>query len=373
MQIFILYINCFRGSYEMKQIQISDLIPGMITEKDVYSYNDKLIISRNTTITDTIITRLEFYSIDSIVIQEEKKDTLESNLDFSTHSQKIRNSSIFHEFNETFFASTQRLKSSLDNAALKNEEISTTDLLNDVNEMVDKTLYNFNIFDMLHNMRQYDDQTYVHSLNVGLICHTFGHWLGWSEKDIETLTLCGLLHDIGKIFVPIDVIRKPALLTPSEFEIVKSHTTDGFKNLEKTSLDIHILNSILQHHERCDGTGYPNSSTGEKLDSFAKAVAIADVYDAMTCARIYRGPLCPFHVIEIFEKEGLTKYEPAYLLKFLENIALTYIHNQILLSNEQIATVVSINKTNLSRPIVKMGNNFIDLSANPDIEIKSFV
>lgn len=356
----------------MAQINISDLVPGMITKKDVLSHSDQLIIAAQTKITDDIITRLEFFSIDSITIQDDDENPSPS-LEFSTHSQKIQHSMIFLDFNKTFFSSTKKLKSTLDSIALLNEEINTNVLLENINVLLEKNLYTFNIWDMLHNMRQYDDQTYVHSLNVGLICNTMGHWLGWSTEDIELLTLSGVIHDIGKIFVPTAIIRKPDILTPSEFEVVKFHTTDGYKKLEESTLNPHILNSILQHHERCDGTGYPRGLKSEQIDSFAKVVAIADVYDAMTSARIYRGPLCPFHVIELFEKEGLTKYEPSYLLKFLENIALSYIHNQVLLSNDQIATVVIINKNNLSRPIVKVGENFIDLSITPNLQIISFV
>lgn len=356
----------------MAQVNISDLVPGMITKKDVYSHSNQLILAAQTKITDEIITRLEFLSIDSIAIQDDDGNH-SPELEYTTHSQKIQHSKVFLDFNKTFFSSSKKLKSNLDNVALYNEELDTSLLLENINVLLEKNLYAFNIFDMLHNMRQYDDQTYVHSLNVGLICNTIGHWLGWNHEDIELLTLCGLIHDIGKILVPASIIRKPDVLTPSEFETVKFHTTDGFKKLEESPLNKHILNSVLQHHERCDGTGYPLGLTSDEIDPYAKVVAIADVYDAMTSARIYRGPLCPFHVIELFAKEGLTKYEPSYLLKFLENIAITYIHNQVLLNTDQIATVVIINKTNLSRPVVQIGDEFIDLSIRPDLQIISFV
>ena len=91
------------------------------------------------------------------------------------------------------------------------------------------------------------------------------------------------------------------------------------------------------HHEKCDGSGYPFGLKGNKIDPFAKIVAIADVYDAMTAARVYRGPLCPFQVIDIFEKEGLQKYEASFILKFLQNVVNTYINNRVLLSEEALA------------------------------------
>lgn len=127
------------------------------------------------------------------------------------------------------------------------------------------------------------------------------------------------------------------------------------------------------HHERCDGTGYPLGIGADRIDKFAKIVSIADVYDAMTAARVYRGPLCPFSVIEIFEKEGLQKYETQYILCFLENVVLTYMNNRVKLSNGLEGDIVYINRQTLSRPMVKCGEQFIDLSAEKDISIVEII
>ena len=129
-------------------------------------------------------------------------------------------------------------------------------------------------------------------------------------------------------------------------------------------------NAALMHHERCDGSGYPFGLTGNRIDKFAKIVSIADVYDAMTAARVYRGPLCPFTVIDIFEKEGLQKYESEYILCFLKNVVLTYIGQRVRLTNGQEGDVVFINPQQLSRPMIKCGDTFVDLSKQKDIAIE---
>ena len=138
-------------------------------------------------------------------------------------------------------------------------------------------------------------------------------------------------------------------------------------------MDVHIRNAALMHHERNDGTGYPLGLRGEQIDRFARIVAIADVYDAMTATRVYREALCPFRVIEMFEEEGFQKYEVEYLLVFLENVVNTYIQNQCLLSDGTIATIVFVNRSKLSRPVVECEGRYINLADQPGLKIEKLL
>ena len=226
---------------------------------------------------------------------------------------------------------------------------------------------------MLHCMREYDDATYVHCMNVALICNIFGRWLRLSEEEIRYATSSGLLHDIGKTRIPDAIIKKPGRLTALEYGIVKTHPQEGYRMLEKSSLPDNIRNAVLMHHERCDGSGYPLGLSGDKIDPYAKMVAIADVYDAMTSARIYRGPLCPFKAIALFESEGLQKYDTRFILTFLENVVNTYLLNTVLLSNGETGKIVYINKDHLSSPTIQTDHGFIDLSIHTDIIIESII
>lgn len=126
----------------------------------------------------------------------------------------------------------------------------------------------------------------------------------------------------------------------------------------------------MMHHERCDGSGYPLHLKGNKIDRFAKIVAIADVYDAMTAARVYRGPLCPFKVIEILEEEGLQKYGVEYILTFLENVVNTYIQTHCQLNDGRYGDIIYINKEKLSRPIILCGTEYINLAERPELSIE---
>lgn len=127
------------------------------------------------------------------------------------------------------------------------------------------------------------------------------------------------------------------------------------------------------HHERCDGSGYPTGLTEDYIDNFAMIVAIADVYDAMTAARSYRSPLCPFEVISKFEEDGFQKYHTKYILVFLKQIASTYQSNRVILSDGRGCTIVMLNQNALSRPIVEFDDkSCLDLStASRDLYIKA--
>ena len=225
---------------------------------------------------------------------------------------------------------------------------------------------------MLHNMRSSGESIYFHSLNVALLCRQIGTWLKVNDNELDLLTQCGLFHDIGKLMIPEEILNKPGKYTEEEFALVKMHPEYGYKLLRDTTLNIHIKKSALSHHERCDGSGYPIGLSQEDTDEYAMIVAIADVYDAMTAARSYRSPLCPFQVIANFEQEGLQKYKPKYILTFLSRIANIYQNNRVILNDGRGANIVMLNTKALSRPIVQLDDgNCIDLSTTPGLQIQT--
>ncbi len=348
----------------------------MTTAEDVYSYNNQMIVPNNTVLTDKIITRLEFYSVLAIRIREDiaPKPDDRDNYEMPSYSQRIKSSKEFKEFEATFVKTTESFKKNLRSIVDDRAPINTEELCTNISNLMANQTTSVSIFDMLHNMRQYDDLTYAHCINVSLICNVFGKWLKLPPSEVDKLTLCGLLHDIGKLAIPDNIIRKPDKLTANEYNIIKTHTLQGYNILKSyDNISDDIKESALMHHERCDGTGYPLGLGGDKINTYAKIVAIADVYDAMTAARVYRGPLCPFKVIGIFESEGLNKYDGKFIMIFLEHIASTYIKNRVRLSNGMEGEVVFMNKTALSRPMIQCRNKFIDLSKEPDIYIETFV
>lgn len=357
----------------MQRLFTQDLLPGMVTAEDVYSFTNQLIIPVDTLLTPRLIARLEFYSVISVKVKDEVIEIPFWETEGDSYSERIKNSAQFQVFKKLFIEQVNDLKGSMQDILDKDETPDTEVLLKNALSIVPAETTNLGVFDMLHNMREFDDQTYTHCLNVALICNVFSKWLGFSAEDVNTATLCGLLHDIGKLKVPDNLIQKPAPLSKEEFEVVKRHTLDGYQILKSRNMDENIQLAALLHHERCDGSGYPGGVTRSQLNKFARIVAIADVYDAMTSARVYRGPICPFTVLDIFESEGLRIFDCEYILIFLQNIVNTYINNDVLLSDGRKGTVILINKRRVARPILNVEGNVVDLSREPNLVIEKII
>jgi len=356
------------------KILTSQAVPGMVVSEDVYTKDLHLIISKDTTLTDKIITRLNFYSItDLYVYSDDNLVKTEADYFENTFYSELKKSEAFSRFYKAYHKSANRLKNSMDDFLNNRDELEADKLMSEVRSILYQCGTNIELFHMLHCMREYDDTTYIHSLNVSLIGNILGKWLKFSSEDLEAITLAGLLHDVGKLFIPNEIIAKPGKLTEDEFSLIKTHTIRGYHILKDKKIDERIKNVALMHHERCDGSGYPNGLLSHEIDPFAKLIAIADVYEAMTSARVYRGPLCPFEVINLFETEGYLKYDAKYILTFLEGVVQTYINNTVRLNNKMEGEIVLINKFDLSRPVIMCNDQFIDLSKHRDLYIEALI
>lgn len=376
----------------MKEYQTKDLLPGMVTAIPVRTKRGQLIINPNVELTRTLISRLEFYGIASVQITENKqvatpmetpKDpayfpakspvSAPSPVSDASYSQKLKSSPEFQRFQVNFTLRSQDLKNCFDAYLSDGGTVNKEELLSKTISLVSPKQTTLDVFDMLHNMRQVNDSTYAHSLNVAIISRIIGKWLHFSNEELDTLTLAGLLHDIGKTKIPDEVLNKDGKLTDEEFQMIRNHPKYGYDILKSQPLNSHIKKAALMHHERCDGSGYPMGLTMEEIDDYALIIAIADVYDAMTAARSYRAPLCPFEVIAEFEKDGLQKYKPKYILTFLENIANAYQNNRVMLSDGTSARIVLLNHRRLSKPLVQLDDGAcIDLEKSP-LYIKAII
>ncbi|MDR0949181.1 MAG: HD-GYP domain-containing protein, partial [Lachnospiraceae bacterium] len=279
----------------------------------------------------------------------------------------------FKQFKKQYMNEVDTFRDVINGVIEKQEAIDPDEILQSALRLISGAPSKFGILQMLHSMRDYDDATYAHCMNVGLICNLLARWMKRSKAETEMLTVCGVLHDIGKQLVPRSIIAKPGKLTNEEFEIIKKHPILGYELLHTQNIEKDISNAVLMHHERCDGSGYPLKWPGRRIPSSAKFVTIADVYDAMTAKRSYRGPMCPFDVIDSMEKESYGKYDPKFLLTFLENVVNSYINDYCRLSNGQEGTIIYINKEKYSRPIVKCGREYINLMERPDLNIEKIL
>jgi len=285
-------------------------------------------------------------------------------------SGPARKSRDYRLFNERVIKSAQLLEKSLSEYIVReDEDLNTNKLLKETREIIALSDDPVHTFRMLRRVRRYDDLTYIHSLNVAILCHEFANWMHMPEEEQDILTLAGLLHDVGKMGIPGKIIKKAGLLTDEEYELIKQHPQKGYDFLKKHPLDERIMNAALMHHERCDGSGYPQGLKADEIDDFAKIVAIADYYDALTSARVYREPHCPFEVFRMLQQER-DKFDSTYLAVFMEGVASFYIGCEVVLSNQKRARMVDTNPTDQSNPIVKMDGLIVNLAMAPDVDVK---
>lgn len=375
----ILYICVHRGAFmKTTRYAVTSVKSGMILAEDVYNSSDQLVLNAGTVLTDRSITRLKFYSIHEVLIdtspaKTEVKTRIRPS-DVPTYTERVKRSEDYRTFAKSYKSTLDLFQNRISQFTLTRKGLNAQELLDSVKQTFSTAETTGKIFDMLMCIRSLDDITFVHGMNVALISMLFGQWLGYSKEDCEVLMLAGLLHDIGKLKIPPEILKKKGSLTSEEFDIIKSHPLEGYNLLKDQNLDDRVVVSALQHHERCDGTGYPNGLKGAHIHDFAKIISIADVYDAMTASRCYRGPICPLEVLNAFESEGLSKYDPKFLLTFMDKVVSTYLHQYVLLNNGNVGEIVMINKHSPARPIIRMLNSeCLDLSRERSISIVGIV
>ena len=375
---------------EKKKILFTfELEAGMIVADDVYRPNGALLFPKHTMLNDLMIAKLPLYNILELpivdgpiekpdfdiakLVELAKKQAADVSVPSTSDSyaQKVKSSSEFQDFSNNYNERINKISNHLDGFVNGKSALDADALVSNALNLINGN--SLHLFDMLHNLQTHDDSVYEHSTNVALISAAIGKWLNLSEQDIYNLTLSGLLHDIGKLSLPAELLNKPEKLTDEEFAVIKSHPKKGYEYLRDYPCDIRIKEACLLHHERCDGSGYPFGVTGNKISDYAKIVSIADVYDAMTSPRSYRPALCPFKAIEVFESEGLYKYDPKFIMTFLERIGSSYLNNNVLLNDGRTGEIVMINKLSLSRPMIKYNGEFIDLSKHPELSIESII
>lgn len=367
------------GRMEEKKIvrvSVSELIPGTMTAKEIYTSDDRLLVPAHSVITAKDITRFAMFDIhyasvyeDAEIIRqmevEEEEDDLEQ-FHFSPQEEKE-----FKEFKTCYDLSVHAIQDNLNQLLTADEEIDTEELIEEVDELIYKSRSRYHIFDMLHCIKNFDDETYRHSLNVALINNIFAGWLKMNDSEKKLLTLCGLLHDVGKLQINREVLRKPSSLTEEEYEEIKQHPLRGYESLKDKKIPECVKRASLLHHERCDGKGYPFGFEADEIDPYAAITAIADVYEAMTATRVYRKGMSPFDVIRIFEEEGKKQFHPAFLVPLLYNLTNTYLQHEVVLSSGRKGKIVLIDSHELSRPMILLDNGkFLNLKERRDITIK---
>lgn len=220
-----------------------------------------------------------------------------------------------------------------------------------VRGMVQSVLRNPDAAVWLSQLKNKDDYTAEHCLRVCVLALTFGRHLELSEPELNTLGLGALLHDIGKMKVPLEILNKPGRLTPEEFEIVKQHVPRGVEMLAATpKIPAAAIDVALLHHERLDGSGYASGMRGERIALFGQIGGIVDVYDAITSDRPYHRAISAHEALRAMYEWRGEKFHAGLVEQFIQCMGVYPIGSIVELSDGAIGVVISVNRTRRLRP-----------------------
>ena len=220
--------------------------------------------------------------------------------------------------------------------------------------------------DFLHGMRSHDQGTFRHSLNVAILCGILGRWCHYRGQLLKDFILTGLLHDIGKIYVPLKILNKPGRLEAKEFAVIQKHPGKAYELLKKSKIPENVKQGILQHHECIDGSGYPYGKKGQEICREARIVSVADVFEAVTSKRPYHSPMPRPAALDLLKDYMFTKLAPEFCWPFIQQMQQSLIGSQVILSNGQAASIVAFAKNSAkmaSACICMVDGRLLDLSA----------
>lgn len=213
-----------------------------------------------------------------------------------------------------------------------------------VQEMLDSVTRNPDALISLTKLKSFDEYTFTHCINVSVLATAFGNYLGLSPKDLHDLSTAALFHDVGKSLIPPDVLNKPGKLTDDEFKVMKKHPERSYMLLrEKLGIPKRVLRGIAEHHEKFNGAGYPRKLAGDKIHPFARIIAVADVYDALTSRRVYKPPMMPSKALTILYGMRGKDFHPGKAETFIKFLGIYPVGSMVRLKSGEHAIVVASN------------------------------
>ena len=350
-----------------RQIATALLRPGMKLGRSIYDERGRVLLRRGVELKEAYIARLKHY-FSSVYIEDRAFDGIEVPQVIADEQRHELQRMLADEWGRVAkAASFERV------AFSRNFARSLSDQMRNLMTTVRFTTC---IQEDLSALAGYDNATYVHSVNVAIYALAIGAGLGLPDGMLLDLGVGALLHDIGKLWVPGQVLNKPDRLTAEEYEQVQKHAAYGHDMLvRQPELSYQIAHCAFQHHERMNGSGYPRRLRGDEIHLFGKILAVADVYDAMVMHRPYRPGVSPADVMEYLFSSVGSLFDLEIVSLFSRKVSMYPVGTQVLLSDGRVAAVVGLREAVPSRPLVRVlgdqegGPVDIDLSVTLNLTI----
>lgn len=324
----------------------------MIVAKTIYSRTGTPLLKKGTSLTRTYINKLLELGIPTIYIEENKvnMEGTGNNLDAKEELPDIISF-------ETRLQAENVVKDLMNDCKM-GRIINIKPIQEIVGRIIQEVIDTRKILVKLADIRILDDYTFAHCVNVSVLSISCGMIMGYNKTQLQDLGTGALLHDIGKIKIPLEVLNKPGKLSDTEYKQIMNHSNYGYEIL-KTYSDIKEISALvaLQHHERYNGKGYPLGISNNNIIEYSKIVALADVYDALTADRVYKNAVLPYEAIEVIIASGGFHFDPNLVKTFVENISVYPIGSIVELNDGKIGLVVNVNRNLPHRPVLRILKN----------------
>lgn len=288
----------------IKIVRVENLEAGMQLAQAVYSADGKTLLNAGVVLKDAYIARLKALGFPAVYVGDPKEaEAIPEAISGNTRRRAI--TLVKESFTAVKFGGTLNL-----------EPIQQV-----VNTIVDEVVLSREVTIALTDIRRHDDYTFGHSVNVCVLSVMMGIAIELDGLTLRELAMGAILHDVGKTRIPDQILLKPARLTPTEWQEMKQHTRYGFETLRGCpELSTRAAHVAYQHHERMNGDGYPRGLEDDGIHLFARIVAVADTYDAMTSDRVYRKGVTPYEALQTIKSSRTRELDPGVVDAFLANV-----------------------------------------------------
>lgn len=341
----------------MRLVPVNSVKEGYFLGKTIYDENGRILLKQGAALNKALIESIKKVGLQTIYINDEfSTNEIEEIIKPEIKLKAVKSIKQTFEQLQKFSKTSKNHSGDYKQRLIQKRRDEQIEELRQVSSaIVDEIISSKNTMINLVDIKSADSYTYEHSVNVAVLSLILGVELGLSQKQLNELCVGALLHDIGKAFIPKEILDKPDNLTPEEFEIIKQHPSRGYEYIKE---DRHLASAIkvivLQHHERVDGTGYPRNINGDQIHTLAKIVAVADVYDAIISDRPYKKAISPNEAIELIMGSAGRHFDFEIAQTFVRKIIPYPVGTLVKLSNGEVGVVDDVRPNFPLRPVVKI-------------------
>lgn len=328
----------------VERLYIEELFPGMRLAKTVFSQDGRILVEAGVSLNAEHIQKLVVWDIDHVFVDEESHpDTSEA----ADRRERMLQDA-FVETHQRAVATTKNLLAALH----AGDPIHENEVSESVFELLDKMTQDRNLLVNLTQIKTLDNILFTKSVNVCALALVVGNYLDLSEDQMHLLGMGAFLHDIGMMAIPEETWNHSAPLTDDQEKLVKSHTTLGFERLAGFPEEVRRV--AKEHHERMDGSGYPQGLGSEDIHLFSRIVGLVDVYEALITRRKHREPMLPSDALRLIMTRMKGQFDDQILKAFMGHMAIFPIGTVVKLSTGEVGRITGTNKDKPFRPIVKI-------------------